>query len=272
MKLLIPYNEETYNDSLKYTDSYLIGIKGYTVNMGYLVTEKDLNTVIEKIKKDNKQIFININKNMFNKDLEKLKKLLKDLNNKDIKLCFYDVSIIEIVREEKLNIDLVWHQEHATTNYLTINYWKEKGCKYTFLSNEITKEEIEEIRKNTNSILILQTFGYIPMFISKRPLITNYKKYFNIKDDSKIYNLEYQDKLYPIIEKEEFLESYDAKIRNAYDIKVDYNYLNDFLIEKEKFIEVLKCYKERNFKKLETLFEKYEGFLKEKTVYRVKDL
>ena len=246
MKLLIPYNEETYNDSLKYTDSYLIGIKGYTVNMGYLVTEKDLNTVIEKIKKDNKQIFININKNMFNKDLEKLKKLLKDLNNKDIKLCFYDVSIIEIVREEKLNIDLVWHQEHATTNYLTINYWKEKGCKYTFLSNEITKEE--------------------------RPLITNYKKYFNIKDDSKIYNLEYQDKLYPIIEKEEFLESYDAKIRNAYDIKVDYNYLNDFLIEKEKFIEVLKCYKERNFKKLETLFEKYEGFLKEKTVYRVKDL
>lgn len=271
MKLLIPFNEKNYEQTKEYVNAYLIGIKDFTVNQNYLIEITALDSVIEKIKNDNKEIFININKNMFHKDLMPLRKLLKSLNKKVTAVCFYDVSVIGIVKEEKLDIDLVWHQEHATTNYLTINYWLEKGCNYTFLSNEITKEEIEEIKKNTKSKLILQTFGYIPMFVSKRPLITNYKKYFNIEDESKLYNLEYQDKHYPILEKDEFLESYDAKIRNAHDIDVEYNYLNDFLIE-DKFIEVLKCYKEKEFERLDEMFEKYEGFLNEKTVYRVKDL
>lgn len=272
MKLLIPFNEETFNESLKYVDSYLVGILGFTVNQDYLIDETNLENIIEKITTNKKEVFVNINKNMFHDDLKPLRELLIKLNKLNIKgVCFYDVSVIGIVKEENLDLNLVWHQEHATTNYLTINYWYEKGCNYTFLSNEITKEEIEEIKKNTKSTLILQTFGYIPMFVSKRPLITNYKKYFNIKDDRKLYNLEYQDKHYPILEKE-FLESYDAKIRNAYDIEVDYKYLNDFLIEKDKFIEVLRCYKENDYEKLVTLYEKYEGFLNEKTVYRVKDL
>lgn len=272
MNLLIPYNKNTYDETKIYANSYLLGIKNYTVNMNNLIEESELEEVLTKLKQDNFEIFVNLNKNMFKDDLNNLRVLLRKLNNQNVIVCFYDVSVIEIVKEEQLNIELAWHQEHMTTNYLTINYWKEKGCNYTFLSNEITKEEIEEIKQNTTSKLILQVFGYIPMFVSKRPLITNYKKYFDIKDESKIYNLEYNNRLYPIIENDEYLEAYDAKIRNAYDIEADYIYLNDFLIKNDKFIEVLRCYKEKKYDELEKLYEKQEGFLEEKTVYRVKDL
>ena len=55
------------------------------------------------------------------------------------------------------------------------------------------------------------------------------------------------------------------------DLDIDYLYLNNYDID-DKFIEVVKCYKENNIEKLNELFKVELGFLNNKTVYRVSDI
>jgi putative protease len=273
-KILVSILNEKMIDKLeKNVDAYLIGVEGFSVNMPYYVKENNLKCVIEKIKSLKKEIFINLNKNMFKSDLPKLKQLLLTLEEYQVDgICFYDVSLMSFKKNLNLKTPFVWHQEHFTTNYMTINYWQEYGVKYTFLSNEITKEEIEEIKAKTTSILIAQVFGYVPIFLSKRPLITNYKKYFHLEDNSKTYYMEKEQKEYPILERNGVLEVYDSEVLNAHELDVDYIYLNSFKIEEEKFLKITEAYKNKNYEAVDEIYPKYDGFLSKKTVYRVRDL
>lgn len=255
-----------------YVDAYLIPIKDMSVNFDTYFNIEDISEFI----KLGKEVFVSMNKNMFSQDLNILEDYLKKIETLNINgICYYDIAIPEIKKRLSLNTPLVWNQEHFVTNYETINYWYKNGATYAFLSNEITKEEIKEIKENTKSKLILQTFGYVPMFFSKRPLITNYKKYFNIDDDSEKYVIEKENKKYKVRETKEGFEAYNSEILNSLeyvtDLDIDYLYLNNYDID-DKFIEVVKCYKENNIEKLNELFKVELGFLNNKTVYRVSDI
>ena len=161
MKILTyPKNIEEIEKTKDLVDGFIIGIKDMSVNANMYI--EDLN-LLESIDKD---IFISINKNMHNSDLEKVRDILIKLNDYNIKgVIYYDVAILNIYKSLNLKYDLVWAQEHLTTNYNTINYWNSFGVNYTYLSSDITEEEIIEISKNTNSKLIVNLFGYLPMFV-----------------------------------------------------------------------------------------------------------
>ena len=174
MKLLtVPKNLEEIEKTKTLVDGFIIGIKDMSINVNMYIEELNI------LKNIDKDIFIALNKNMHNSDLTKLKEILIDLNNYNIKgVLYYDVAVLNIYRLLDLNYDLVWSQEHLTTNYNTINYWNSFGVNYTYLSSDITEEEIIEISKNTKSKLIVNLFGYLPMFVSKRHIVKNYLEYF----------------------------------------------------------------------------------------------
>ena len=110
---------------------------------------------------------------------EKVKKILIELDNYKIKgVLYYDVAVLNIYRSLKLKYDLVWGCEHYATNYNTINYWHSFGVNYAYLSSDITLQEIIDITKNTKSKLMVNLFGYLPMFVSKRHIVKNYLNYF----------------------------------------------------------------------------------------------
>lgn len=275
--LLAPSSEVMINDTLDCVDAYLLGIEGLSVNLPFYVSIENIEDIVKKLKEQKKEVFISLNKNMFKEDLSVLEDVLERLEKLDIEgICYYDISVVSIVKRRNFNLPLVWHQEHFTTNYETINYWLSNGVKTTFLSSEITLEEVLEIKENTSSRLIMQVFGYVPMFYSKRPLITNYKKYFNLEDNSTIYYMEKIGLKYPLKETKEGFEGYDAKILNAYkevqEINLDYIYFNSFMIDQKKMKQVVMCYKNKDQSLLETLYPLESGFLNKKTVYRVKDL
>ena len=53
---------------------------------------------------------------MFNNDLKQLEDVLIKLSNFNIAgVLYYDISVLSIVKRLKLNIHLVWSQEHLTT-------------------------------------------------------------------------------------------------------------------------------------------------------------
>lgn len=278
MKVLTyPKNIEEINKTNSLVDGYIIGIKDMSINCNMYIESLD---ILEKI---DKEIFICLNKNMHNKDLEKIEQILLELNNYNIKgVLYYDIAILQIYKKLDLNYDLVWHQEHLTTNYNTINYWNKLGVKYTYLSSDITEEEINEISKNTDSKLMVNLFGYLPMFVSKRHIVKNYLEYFNKEDNSSVNYMTKEGKTYPIIDSSIGTSVYSANILNGIksvpNINIEYMILNSFDIELDKFISVIEMFKSVNKDNVNVYSEKIDnmfinvdnGFLNTKTIYKVK--
>ena len=278
MKILTyPKNIDEINKTKNLVDGFIIGIKNMSVNANMYI--EDLN-ILNNIDKD---IFICLNKNMHNSDLDKLKEILIDLNKYNIKgVLYYDVAVLSIYKSLDLNYDLVWAQEHLTTNSSTINYWDSFGVNYTYLSSDITEEEIIEISKNTNSKLIVNLFGYLPMFVSKRHIVNNYLEYFKLNDNSSVNYMTKESKTYPIIDNNLGTVCYSNNILNgiktSLNIDVDYIILNSFNIDIEKFICVIEMFRSVNKdnvleyeERINNMFENIDnGFLNTKTIYKVK--
>ena len=278
MKILIyPKNIQEIEKTKHLVDGYIIGIQDMSVNTNMYI--EDLNI----LKDINKDVFIALNKNMHNSDLQKVKQILIDLNNYNIKgVLYYDIAILSIYKSLDLNYDLVWSQEHLTTNYSTINYWNKLGVNYTFLSSDITEEEIIEITKNTKSKLIVNLFGYLPMFVSKRHIVKNYLEYFKLNDNSDVNYMTKEGKVYPIIDNNIGTTVYSNNILNgintSLNIDVEYIALNSFGINTDDFINVIEMFKSVNKdnvsvyeEKINNMFNNIDnGFLNTKTIYKVK--
>ena len=278
--LTIPSNLNEIEKTIEIIDGFIIGIKDMCVNTNFCIGIEQLD-LLNKLK--GKDIFISLNKNMHNKDLELVKEILIKLNNYNIKgVLYYDVGILYIYNKLDLNYDLVWSQEHLTTNYNTINYWNDMGAKYAYISSDITEEEIIKITENSKSKLLVTLFGYLPMFVSKRHIIKNYLEYFKLNDESNINYMEKEDKTYPIIDNKVGTQVYSNNILNgiksSLNINVDYIILNSFGIELDKFINIIEMFKTVNKDNVEEYNEKINsmftnvdyGFLNTKTIYRVK--
>ena len=276
--VVIPNNKE-FIEKYNNTDiDLLIGIDGFSVNT-YNV---DID-YIDQLSGNN--IFLSLNKNIFNSELKKVEELLIRISNMNIKgLFYYDVAILNMVKRLNLDINLIWSCEHYTTNFYTINYWYDKGVKSTFLSNEITKKEMLEIIDNTEANIFIQLFGYIPMYMSKRHAVKNYLNHFKLDLNSSRYYLFKEDKKYSIIDNELGTSIYTnfilngLKEYNEIKDKLDYVIINGFDIDSDSLDIVIESFKTVNDSNIEnldndiqSLFPNLEkGFLYEETIYRVK--
>lgn len=272
------------NDNLsivsEYSDAVLLGIKDMSTNLPNDYSVDDIKSIIDTY--SDLEVFVALNKNMHSKDLDVLKKILIELEKLNIAgIFYYDIGVYQIHKELKLTTPLVWSQEHLTTNYATMNYWHEKGVLYTYVSSEITLDEILDINKKTDMKLIVPIFGYLPMFVSKRNLVKNYLEYFNLNKDSKTYSLHKENKYYPIDNTDMGTVVYSSHILHGlHEFKVleeagvSYVTLNSYRIDTLKFEEVLKLYYDRQYEKeeiVENMFPNIDkGFLYKETVYRVK--
>ena len=283
MKLLImPKSIDQIESLIEDIDGVIVGIKDLSINQPAYFTLDEIKKINEIIKNNGKEIFVSLNKNMFNKDLEILEYTLLQLDNLKLNgILYYDIAIVNFKKNLKLVTPLVWNQEHLTTNYLTSNFWYEYGAKYTMLSSEITIDEINEIALNANAKTMVPIFGYLPMFVSRRHLVKNYLDTFKIKDDSNINYIEKEDKIYAIIDSNDGTIAYSNKCLNGINetlkLNVDYIVLNSFNINNATFKRVVSMYNIVNesnvqeFKEeIDKMLETDTGFLYKETVYEVK--
>lgn len=283
MKLLImPKSIDQIESLIEDIDGVIVGIKDLSINQPAYFTLDEIKKINEIIKNNGIEIFVSLNKNMFNKDLEILEYTLLQLDNLKLNgILYYDIAIVNFKKNLKLVTPLVWNQEHLTTNYLTSNFWYEYGAKYTMLSSEITIDEINEIALNANAKTMVPIFGYLPMFVSRRHLVKNYLDTFKIKDDSNINYIEKEDKIYAIIDSNDGTIAYSNKCLNGINetlkLNVDYIVLNSFNINNATFKRVVSMYNIVNesniqeFKEeIDKMLETDTGFLYKETIYEVK--
>lgn len=280
-KIMVMPTKENIKDVLKYSDAILIGLKNMCVNMPDSFEMDQIKDINNLCKEQGKELFVAINKNMHTNDLDMLNDILSKIDDLSLNgIFYYDISVVQYKKELDFKTPLVWSQEHLTTNYATMNYWNSKGIKYAYVSSEITLDEIEVITKESSMNLIVPIFGYLPMFVSKRNLVNNYKEYFNIKDDSFNYELEKEDRRYPIDNNNLGTVVYSSSILNGLEelerlekLNISYVTLNSYRIPCSKFIQVAELFSNRDYKNnsIDNMFPNTDkGFLYKETIYRVK--
>lgn len=284
MKLLVNLTTKELDKYLEFTNSFIIGLKDYSVNY-YELDCLEIEKLLDKYK--DIELFVSINKNIFNFDLNDLKEKLIYLSNLNIKgILFYDLSVLNLVKKLNLNMDLCIHQTHMVTNYNICNYYFNKNVKYAYLSTEITKDEIEEISRKSDISLMTYLIGHVVVSHSKRKLLSNYYEYFkkNKKNDLNIMHEKNKETKYYIQENNLGTNILTYDVLNgtraflSLKDKVSYGILDTNLIDDLVFLEVLSLYKLNIdnkisdldlIKKVEELIGSYEGFFFQKTIYKV---
>ncbi len=276
MKILIqPVSlNNLYELEEKKIDGFIIGLKNYSIFQNLKLDIKEIKEI-----KTNKEIFISINKLIYNDELDTLKNNLIELSKLNIKgIIFEDIAIYNINKNLNLNLNLIWNQNHLVTNSFTCNYWKEKGCIGALLSTELMIDDFIKIKKETNMIIMVNIYGHIPMFESSRELITNY----NIHNrNNKKYNLNYiyekeRNRFFPIYEEnhntficEDILNgiNYVTKIKEN---NIDYIIINGLLHNDKDFNKIVDKYINATHNNIIEKENNFTGFLFKESIYKVK--
>ena len=281
MKLLIePKNKDNlYTD---YVDGIILPLENYAVES---IVSFSLSEIKEIIKKSKCEVFIKINKNLLNEDIDDITSILKELDKLEVTgIFFYDLAILELKNELELKTDLVWNQTHMVNNYRTCDYYYNHGVKYALLGKEITLEEIIEIIKKSKITSMVEVVSKPSVAFSKRKLVTNYYKDLgkSIEKDiivkEKVTNTNYE-----FFEDNNGTSIFLDKITNGtviikdlYDNNCQYIIFREYGIDnfKELIIDTMNyigshCENERYVSKYSKLGDSTNFFFK-KTIYRVK--
>lgn len=260
-------------------EAFIFGLEDFSSGYDNEVSVEE----IKKIVNDNKdvEIFIAVNKNIFNDELENLNEKLKELNEINIKgILFYDMAVLRLKLLNNYSFDLVWNQTFMVTNYNTCNYYYKKGVKYAFLSKEITKEEANSICDNTDMKMFMFVFGYPSMSYSRRHLLENFYKFMDKDKEKDILNVKNNGNEYFVKDEKKGSIFYFGKVLNyakyLNELKAEYLVMSDTMID-SSFEEIVKLYRKiidcNDLKCVNDalkLFKDYEGFLNTKTIYKVK--
>ena len=140
MKLLImPNSIKQVNELLENIDGIIVGLDKLCINMPYNFSLDEINELITICNENDKEIFISLNKNMFNSDLEYLKDTLIKLNTLDIdKILFYDLSVLSLVNKLNINKELVIYQDHLNNSIYSHNFNKKRNINSSFISSDFT--------------------------------------------------------------------------------------------------------------------------------------
>lgn len=285
--IIIPNSKQMIKQALDLYDGIIIGIEEYSVNLPIYFTLEEIKEIAHDLTTKGKEVFVSINKNLHNRDLAPVTNILLELEKLPITgILYYDIALINLKEKLSLTKPLVWNQEHLTTNASTCNYWKGFGAPYTYLSSELTLQEIISIRQKTDHKLFVNIFGYLPIFHSKRHLVKNYLTTFQLKANQEQFYIEKEGKSYPIVDDTLGTTVYSNVTLNAIreslilkKYNIDYVVFNSYHIEESLFIKILEQYKNINTKNEQERIEQInqllknqfdKGFFYKETIYKVK--
>ena len=281
MKLLVECSSKNdlYTDIV---DGIILPLEGFSVESKCFFTLEEIKSISSNVKCE---VFVKVNKNFMNEDIEGLKRVLLELDKCNISgIFFYDLAVLELKNELSLRVPLVWNQTHMVNNYKTCDYYYSKGVKYALLGKEITLEEIVEITTLSKISTMVEVVSKPSVAFSKRLLVTNYFKDLGKKGDSSLTIHERgTDQDYELFENNDgtsfFLDiitNGTGIISDLYKACVPYIIMREYGIDcfKELLVDTMEYIKGKCMDK--SYIDKYKklgdstNFFFRKTIYKVK--
>ena len=160
-----------YGADAVYCGGFSYGLREGADNFSY----DELKEGTEFLHARDKQIYVTVNMIPHNEDLENLPEYLHQLEEIGVDaLIISDPGVLNIIREEEIDLDLHLSTQANAVNYASVNFWHKLGLERIILARELSKEEIGEIRENTDISLEMFIHGAMCISYSGRCLLSNY--------------------------------------------------------------------------------------------------
>ena len=132
------------------------GLKKWNArNKAINFSDEEYNLLIEELHKNNIKFFLTLNILMLDEEIEDVIKFLKN-NKLPDSFIVADIGLIRRLNREFPDVPLHFSTQFGAHTTDDVNYIKSLGGKRAILARELTKEEVENIRNNTN--IELETF------------------------------------------------------------------------------------------------------------------
>ncbi len=287
MKLLVEPVRKMFDDYLSCgIDGFILGLEGFSSSFDCVFSCSEIRILKEKY--PSISLFVSVNKTMFNEDLDGLKNVLVELDSLGLSgILFYDLALLELKKTLSLSTPLVWNQTHMVTNYNTCNYYYERGVDYAYLATELTLDEMLEIQEKSSISLMAMVLGHPVMAVSRRKLLTNYRKMAKLSFPSSLTVLErVSGQNFLVKEDSNGTSFYQGKLVNGIvpfvsllEHNFDYGVLREQDICHDQFLSLCSSFskmrndlskKDEIIRDVNSLIGTYQGFFYQKTIYKVK--
>ena len=163
--------------------AYLYGADAcYIGGRDFSLRANATNFSIEEIKeasliahKMNKKLYVTVNIVFQNEDFDGLVEYLKELENAKVDaIIVSDPSVIEIIKNNNINLNIHISTQYSSSNIEVVNFFKSLGCERVVLSRELSKNEIKEIIDKCNIDIEVFLHGAMCSSYSGRCILSNY--------------------------------------------------------------------------------------------------
>ena len=275
MKLVLNTNELGYKDFLSYSiDTFIIGLKNFCHDQPYTIPVKDIPFVIEELNSHSKKLSISLNIFALEKDIKKLDKIIDRLLSFNIdSFIVSDLGILNLFKKRNAENKVILDLQTYVTNKYSAKSLLNLGVKRIVLAKEITLDDIKQIASFNKKQIELLVQGYYPITYSKRPILNNYYKNFNIKKKANIHYIkeESRNDYYYLIESKNNLSVYNNKQYSLFNyldvllesnidvLRIDTNFLNETEIKEylDFYQKGINAIKEKDFNTYNSLKEEF---------------
>ena len=163
--------------------AYLYGADAcYIGGRDYSLRANAKNFSIEEIKEActyahnlNKKVYVTVNIVFHSGDTNGIKEYLKELAKIEVDaIIVSDPFIINIIKDNNINLKVHISTQASTLNYETVMFWKSLGVERVVLARELSKEEIKEIIDKTGMEIECFVHGAMCSSYSGRCVLSNY--------------------------------------------------------------------------------------------------
>lgn len=122
-----------------------------------------------------KKVYVTVNMIFHSKDLKNLDEYLKTLETLNVdSVIVSDLAVIESIKRQKLNLKFFISTQKSITNVETVKFYESLGAYRVVLARECSREDIIEIKKNTNVEIEVFIHGAMCTSYSGRCVLSNY--------------------------------------------------------------------------------------------------
>lgn len=175
--LIIPNKKELDLYTSYNFNTFILPLDGYSIGFNVYYTIEEINELSLKY-----NVYVMMNK-FLHKKIEEFRKIYSKFNS-NIKFIVEDIGLTDVIEKDRL----VLYENHIFSNYKAINFLGSLDIKNVVINNDLTINELLEIQDKTNSNLYYFYVGKNSLMYSRRNLVSNYNKYYNL-DNTNSYKL-----------------------------------------------------------------------------------
>ena len=157
-------------------DAVYLGGKNYSLRANAInFSNKEIKEACEYAHKLGKKVYVTVNIILHNEDIKGLVEYLKELESYKVDaIISSDPSIIDIIKENNINLKIHISTQMSTANREAVMYWKKLGVERVVLARECSKEDIKDIIDNTGIEVECFLHGAMCSAYSGRCVLSNY--------------------------------------------------------------------------------------------------